>query len=521
MTVRSLPRLLTLVAALSTLSCSLSMAGHAAYVPGTEAGLPGAPLPEGWTGSRQTSQTSFEAQPLFGVGPFEPPSASDCRGPQRLREVPGAASRQDAVLYGAGRRSPTAPTVAALTRSAAPAERDPVGEVRAEALADSRERRVAPANSAKPPPAMMAADQAQPTRVEEPPNREVVTAGMVDDNADFNEYLAFRQRHRHLDTRDRDVSERYRVEVRDSSGRPAADAEVALSWPGAARALRFARTDAAGQVWLHPKALVAPWQLGRLQQLEVQVRSGDDVVRTTLQRGQKSAVQVSLTGSMARPERTPLDLVFLVDATGSMGDEIAKLRGSLQTIANRVQGLPSRPDLCWGLVAYRDKGDAFITRSHDLTDDLGAFQGHLARLQAGGGGDYPEALNEALHETVHNIHWRGDGTARMVILVGDAPPHLDYGVPYYDQDSAAALARGIKVHSVGASGLDPKGEAVFRQIAQTTGGRFVFLTYDKARNPASGPGRETVHDVRNYSVNTLDDLIVRLVRDELAPAGGR
>jgi hypothetical protein len=71
------------------------------------------------------------------------------------------------------------------------------------------------------------------------------------------------------------------------------------------------------------------------------------------------------------------------------------------------------------------------------------------------------------------------------------------------------------VHTVGASGLNKQGEAVFRSIAQSTGGRFVFLTYQDARHPSRGPGTDTPHDVRDYSVATLDDLIVRLVSDEV------
>ena len=129
-------------------------------------------------------------------------------------------------------------------------------------------------------------------------------------------------------------------------------------------------------------------------------------------------------------------------------------------------------------------------------------------------------MNEALHDTVHNLSWRGNGTTRMVFLIADAPPHLDYGGPRYDNDMVAALGKGIKVFGVGASGLDKQGEYIQRQIAQYTGGKFVFLTYDQASNPASGPGRETVHDVSNYGVDTLDRLIVRLVREDLAKLGG-
>jgi Mg-chelatase subunit ChlD len=370
------------------------------------------------------------------------------------------------------------------------------------------------------------------------PRQQAVTAGMVDDNADFGEYLAYRQRNSGLPVRDRDVAERYLLEVSDDSGRTVHDAEVAVQRAGRREPVMWGRTDTAGRVWLHPGAFLAPGTADRA--LGIAVRKGSAWARTTLVRGDRAALQVRL-GRASAAQRPRLDLVFLVDATGSMGDEIAKLKASMRATAQQISQLPGQPDICWGLVAYRDRGDAFLTRTHDFTDDLGAFQTVLGRLQAGGGGDTPEALNEALHETVHRLSWRREA-ARMVVLVADAPPHLDYGgcmeppdaegfgpprgqrpgsgrpgtCPQYDVDMQAALAKGIKLFAVGASGLDPVGEYVFRQIAQYTAGRFVFLTYRDASDPGSGPGTQTSHDVRGYSVQTLDRLIVRLVAEELA-----
>jgi Mg-chelatase subunit ChlD len=276
----------------------------------------------------------------------------------------------------------------------------------------------------------------------------------------------------------------------------------------------WARTDTAGRVWLHPRAFLAGGA-GDERVLGVAVRKGAMQSRALLQRGQAQAVQVQLAMQAPQAQRPRLDLVFLIDATGSMGDEIAKLKGSMRAVAQQISQLPGQPDICYGLVAYRDRGDVFLTRSHDFTDDLGAFQAVLARVQAGGGGDTPEALNEALHETVHTLSWRSDA-ARLVVLVADAPPHLDYGGPQYDRDMQAALAKGIKLFAVGASGLDPVGEYIYRQMAQYTAGRFVFLTYKDAADPGSGPGTQTVHDVGGYSVQTLDKLVVKLVGDELA-----
>ncbi|VTU40570.1 von Willebrand factor type A domain protein [Variovorax sp. PBS-H4] len=446
---------------------------------------------------------------------FEAPSASHCARPVQTSETPGrtGGQRDEAVMGGHGaapiareerarRRPPGEPSADAATTLPAPASAPARAAREALAAEAEAEPRFAP-----PAPAPQLSQRPRPAQ-------EIVTAGMVDDNADFAAYLQFRQRTQ-VAHRERDVSERYLLQVRNRRGDPVPDAEVAVQ--AASGAAMWARTDAAGRAWLHPRA----FDPSGSALYEVAVRKNGRQGTAFLRRGQKSAVELVLNEG-AVPQRAQLDLVFLIDATGSMGDEIGKLKASLRSIANEVARLPSRPDTCFGLVAYRDRGDEFLVRRHDFTDDLGAFQSVLDALQANGGGDYPEAMNEALHETVHRLSWRGTGATRMVVLLADAPPHLDYGGPQYDDDMTAALGKGIKVFSVGASGLDKQGEYIQRQIAQYTGGRFVFLTYREASHPASGPGRETTHDVSNYSVQTLDRLIVRLVSEELAklPKGG-
>ncbi|HEY2925485.1 VWA domain-containing protein [Piscinibacter sp.] len=457
---------------------------------------------------------------------FDPPSASDCHRPPTTREVPGGGFEPQGLARHKG-----ALADARGDASGVAAERS------AKPVLSLVEGSAAPATDAAPMPS---APWAQPQPAPQRPLRETVTAGMVDDNADFGEYLAYRQRHAGMPVRERDISERYLLEVTDASGHPVHDAEVAVQRAGVAQAVMWARTDTAGRVWLHPRAFLSPSWAGE-RVLGVAVRKGAMQSRALLRRGQAQAVQVRLADDAAGA-RPRLDLVFLVDATGSMGDEIAKLKASMHAVAQQISQLPGQPDTCYGLVAYRDRGDAFLTRSHDFTDDLGAFRQQLARVHAAGGGDTPEALNEALHEVVHGLSWRRDA-ARLVVLVADAPPHLDYGgcmsapeafgfgpprgqradglgrpgaCPQYDTDMQAALAKGIKLFAVGASGLDPVGEYIYRQMAQYTAGRFVFLTYRDAADPGSGPGTQTLHDVKQYSVQTLDRLIVRLVGEEMA-----
>ncbi|HSI60565.1 MAG TPA: VWA domain-containing protein, partial [Ideonella sp.] len=456
----------------------------------------------GWSGLRWAGpQAGRPAQP----------DAADCkRAPQRIdlwgpQGRPGAAWR--------GRRE--AAEMAELSDTASPH-----GSLSSRSAPELAERRSDKA-ATSPPVAAAAAPAPEgayrPPRPQDLPHErpatEPVTAGVVDDNADFGAYLAYRERNSGLPVRELDVRERTLLTVRDAADRPVPDAQVALYASGQPLPL-WARTDAGGQVWLHPGVVDSAAPV-----FEVQVRKADQgrslIGRALLRRGQRDNLQVRLAAELPA-ERARLDLVFLIDATGSMADEIDKLKRSMRAMADQIAQLPSKPDLCFAMVAYRDRGDEFFVRAHDFSNDLPAFQRSLGALQAGGGGDTPEALNEALHTAVHRLSWRGDGATRLVVLVADAPPHLDYGAPYYDHDMQGALARGIKLFAVGASGLDPVGEYVFRQAAQYTGGRFVFLTYAQATDPSSGPGRETVHDVGNYSVESLDKLVVRLVREELA-----
>ena len=164
------------------------------------------------------------------------------------------------------------------------------------------------------------------------------------------------------------------------------------------------------------------------------------------------------------------------------------------------------------MVTYRDRGDDYVTQTYDFDHNVRRFTRAVRNVSADGGNDYPESLNEALHQAVNNVSWREDNAVRLVFLLADAPPHLDYPQDYdYIQEAAEARRRGIKIFAVASSGLDSQGEYVFRQIAQQTMGKFIFILYE------TGPqGRlDTPHDVGDFTINRLDSLIVRLVQEEL------
>lgn len=420
---------------------------------------------------------------------FQPPVASRCADTPVLVEVPGPVAEQR------------------------PPPRRPVGPGHPVSVFDDgaiAPPAPAPASPPMPAPALEAvvvSGSRHPGPSPADPVPAAVNAGMVDDNADFSAYQAFLQRHAASPVPAWPVAGRQRLQVVDAQGRPVNDAEVTLRAANGARL--WARTDAGGQVWIHPGSFDPEDSPG----YQVEVRRDGQRARGRLLRGQKPLLQLRLP---VQPQPVRLDLVFLLDATGSMADEIDKLRASLQDIVRRIDALPSRPQVCLGLVTYRDRGDEYFIRRWDLSHSVAGFQQVLDGVQAGGGGDTPEAMNEALHEAVQHLSWRGSGTTRLLISLADAPPHLDYGRPWHSDSLRAALGKGIKVFSVAASGQDSQGELVQRQLAQHTGGRFIFLTYQDPANPAAGPGSDTVHEVANYSVDQLDALVVRLVREELA-----
>ena len=199
----------------------------------------------------------------------------------------------------------------------------------------------------------------------------------------------------------------------------------------------------------------------------------------------------------------------LIDSTGSMADEIHQIIGD-PGIHCQAGIEPARPatDLRFGMVSYRDRGDDYVTRLYPLDGILRRFRAAIQNLEASGGGDYPESLNQALHEAVNDMSWREDAI-RLIFLIADAPPHIDY---LQDKDYATEMMRaqekGIKVFSVASSGLDKQGEYIFRQIAQQTMGKFLFILYPTG----PGGGLETPHDVTSqYSIDRLDSLIVKLI----------
>jgi hypothetical protein len=171
-----------------------------------------------------------------------------------------------------------------------------------------------------------------------------------------------------------------------------------------------------------------------------------------------------------------VDVVFVLDTTGSMGGLIEGAKMKIWSIANQIVNGTPAPDLRIGLVAYRDRGDAYVTRVFDLSDDLDEVYGNLMQFEAAGGGDGPEHVSRALSDAVDGISWSaGDRTLRIVFLVGDAPPHTDYNDGFdYREICRTAVSRDIIVNTI-QCGAMPETTEYWREIASLSEGEYAAV----------------------------------------------
>lgn len=362
----------------------------------------------------------------------------------------------------------------------------------------------------------------------EPQPSEPLRAGEIDDNATWDDYQAYRTlyftTHSENSVIDVDISDRQIIQVLDEAGNTVLGACVEV-YNGESLVHR-SRTLATGLTLFFPNAN----EFSRyVQEFTVVAFKGDARAETTLNREAITGT-TELTLPMTQQLATQLDVMFVLDATGSMADELRQLQDNILTISSQIDALEGNVDVRYSMVAYRDRGDQYVTRLFDFTDDVQEFQANLNSITAGGGGDTPESMNQALDEALNEVAWRGENTIKLMFLVADAEPHLDYqlDVPYVESMDAA-LTRGIKIHAIAGSDTSDPAEYVMRQLAQHTLGKFIFLTYEDG--VAGTPGDERpdleVGDPRDeqgvgdYSVSQLDELVLRLITDEIAALTGQ
>lgn len=224
---------------------------------------------------------------------------------------------------------------------------------------------------------------------------------------------------------------------------------------------------------------------------------------------QQDARAASLQAASAK---AALDIAIVIDTTGSMGDEITWLQGEFaaitQAVAARFPGVPQR----YALVDYRDTTDTFIVRGVDFGSSATWFASQLATLKADGGGDFPEAPDQALNRAAMLSWSNSPDTAKLVFWVADAPHHDDKAADFTSAVRGLA-GLGVHVYPVASSGVDELTEYTMRATAQVTRGRYVFLTDDSGVGSAH---KEPT--VPCYHVAKLTEVVERMIEIELTGA---
>jgi hypothetical protein len=370
-----------------------------------------------------------------------------------------------------------------------------------------------PSREAKGEEAMVASSR---PRGEKPPAKTqldlpeggLLTAGSFDDNLYPGPLRTFLKKiSREQGAQDlpaRFLGHRLEVTVRSGDGRPVGNARLQVrSEDGGPTVALRTRTDGRA-------VFVSSWD-------EVPA-DGDLVVTVTPPEGGPAVTQkvarettrceVKLPGAAA-PLPLRLDLVLVLDTTGSMGDELEYLKTEIKSIVTAVNRQFPNVKQRYALVVYRDDGDEYVTRTFPFTESLSEFRANLAAQRAAGGGDYPEAMHQALEDAT-KLDWQEGPAARVAFLVADAPPHARHTLRAL-KAADSLRKKGVAIYPVAASGYDAACEFVMRACALMTGGQFVFLTDDSGVGEKHGEPH-----IPFYHVERLNQLMVRVLAGELS-----
>ncbi len=353
-----------------------------------------------------------------------------------------------------------------------------------------------------------------PTPKYDPPKSGGLKAGFADDNQQFNYFLNFLNQYRSsVHSYSYDISERIHLTLEDKDGKSLPNVNIKIYDQKESRLLDEGKTYADGSYFFYPSEVAA-------EDKTFFVGYTMDGLYQTILINRTGPRKVGIKTDKARDLRpgVPVDIVFILDTTGSMGEEIKRLIATIDLIHMNLSALSSKAQIRFGMVLYRDKDDKYRTKVVPLTADIDEFRAALEQVGAGGGGDTPEDLQTALHKAMRGVDWNEDGL-RLGFVITDASPHLDYGQRYtYISAALEAKQKGIKLFTVGTGGLGLRGEYVLRQISQLTYAKYLFLTYgnETGENAGGVTGSVSHHTGSNYQTDKLEAIIMRLAKEEIS-----
>ena len=255
------------------------------------------------------------------------------------------------------------------------------------------------------------------------------------------------------------------------------------------------QTDSNGIVYLFPKEKDS-------YQLEITYK---DVNGKTVTIKETITGDYEFTPEEASIKKNLLQIAFVIDTTGSMGDEIRYLQSEITNVISRVKEDNANIDIELALVFYRDHGDDYVTKTSDFSKDIDKQKKELEKQRADGGGDWEEAVQEGFKKA-NKLSWKEEAKTKLLIWVADAPCHAKDVDDVIDEVNEFAK-NGIRVITVASSGIDKGTEFLFRSICLQTNGCYGYLTND------SGIGGDHVEATTEEkpTVEYLNNMLVRLI----------
>jgi len=188
-------------------------------------------------------------------------------------------------------------------------------------------------------------------------------------------------------------------------------------------------------------------------------------------------VFASAFGQQEKENKPSIELVFCLDATGSMSGLIHTAKEKIWDIVTVMTQAKPAPNIKLGMIFYRDLQDEFVTKVYPLTENIDSIYAELLLINAEGGGDSPESVNQAVNEAVTKMNWtKGKNVYRSIFLVGDCPPHMDYQQDVkYAASCKLANENGIVINTIKLGFQCQDAIVHFKAIAEKTNGKYLQL----------------------------------------------
>lgn len=257
-----------------------------------------------------------------------------------------------------------------------------------------------------------------------------------------------------------------------------------------------ARTDVNGVAYIYPTVTKEEYDL-KIKYVNIN--------NETIELSKQINGDFEMSIDDAKPRENVIELMLIIDTTGSMGDELEYLKSELAYVIEEIKKNNNDISIYISLLSYRDQNDAYITKYVEFTDDVNLTIAELKKQGANGGGDFEEAVQIAFNEALQK-NWTSKNSTKIILHVADAPAH-DQDIQQWNDCVLKASSMGIQIITIASSGIDRKTEYFFRAQSMITNGVYTYLTNH------SGIGYDHLTPIREDEeiVEYLNLMLIRLI----------